>query len=150
VLLHAGGQADAVLRHLVSTLSRRSFVKAGGALIVAFALPVRARAAGGPPDPGEVDSYLTVHADGTVGVRSGRVEVGQGTTTGLLVLVAEELEVDLARLSFVRHDTDVTPDTGGTLGSSSIALAGPRLRSAAATAKQTLLGLAAVRLGVPA
>jgi CO/xanthine dehydrogenase Mo-binding subunit len=36
-----------------------------------------------PPDPGSVDAYLTVHADGTVTVRTGRVEIGQGSTTGL-------------------------------------------------------------------
>ena len=49
----------------------------------------------------------------------------------------------------VRHDTNVTPNTGGTFGSSSIAIAGPRLRSAAATARQALLGLASAQLGVP-
>ena len=138
------------------TLTRRAFVQGGGALIVALAGAGRAGAAsdpfasGGPPDLGAVDSYLAVLADGRIQVKTGRVEVGQGTTTGLLLLVAEELDVDLAQLEFVRHDTDVTPNTGGTLGSSSIALAGPRLRIAAATARRILLELAAARLGVPA
>ena len=57
--------------------------------------------------------------------------------------------MDVGQLVFVRHDTNVTPSTGGTLGSSSIAIAGPRLRSAAATARQALLGLASTSLGVP-
>jgi nicotinate dehydrogenase subunit B len=140
----------------VTTFSRRAFVKGGGALIVALSTAGRARAgvdpfaSGGPFDLAAVDSFLAVRADNTVEVKTGRVEVGQGTTTGLLLLVAEELDVDLDQLVFVRHDTNVTPNTGGTLGSSSIALAGPRLRSAAATARQALLGLAAARLGVPA
>jgi CO/xanthine dehydrogenase Mo-binding subunit len=140
----------------VITFSRRAFVQAGGALVVAAALPGRARAgtdpfaSEGPFDLGQVDSFLAVLADGTVQVKTGRVEVGQGTTTGLLLLVAEELDVDIEQLAFVRHDTDVTPNTGGTLGSSSIALAGPRLRSAAATARQALLQLASARLGAPA
>jgi CO/xanthine dehydrogenase Mo-binding subunit len=140
----------------VTSLSRRAFVKGGGALIVALSAAPGARAgvdpfaSTGPFDLGAVDSFLAVRADNTVEVKTGRVEVGQGTTTGLLLLVAEELDVDLDQLVFVRHDTNVTPNTGGTLGSSSIALAGPRLRSAAATARQTLLGLAAARLGVPA
>jgi nicotinate dehydrogenase subunit B len=127
--------------------SRRAFVKSGGALIVAASFPGRARAgsdpfaSSGPFDLGQVDSFLAVLADGTVQVKTGRVEVGQGTTTGLLLVVAEELDVDLDGLEFVRHDTAATPNTGGTLGSSSIALAGPRLRSAAATARQVLLPL---------
>ena len=57
--------------------------------------------------------------------------------------------MDVDQLATARHDTNVTPNTGGTFGSSSIAIAGPRLRSAAATARQALLGLASERLGVP-
>jgi nicotinate dehydrogenase subunit B len=140
----------------MTEFSRRTFVKGGGALIVALSAAGRARggidpfASGGPFDLGAVDSFLAIRSDNTVEVKTGRVEVGQGTTTGLLLLVAEELDVDLDQLVSIRHDTNVTPNTGGTLGSSSIALAGPRLRSAAATARQALLALAAARLGVPA
>jgi len=50
----------------------------------------------------------------------------------------------------VNVDTNVTPDTGGTYGSSSIRSNGPQVRAAAAYAKQALLGLAATQLGVPA
>jgi CO/xanthine dehydrogenase Mo-binding subunit len=139
-----------------AVLSRRTFVKAGGALVVGAStlrVPASAAAAGafassGPPDPAEADSYLAVHADNTVSVKSGRVELGQGSTTGLLLLVAEELDVDVDQLTFVRHDTDVTPNTGGTFGSSSIAIAGQMLRSACGAARQTLLLLASARLGV--
>jgi nicotinate dehydrogenase subunit B len=143
-------------RFEVNTFSRRSFVKGGGALIVGFSLAGKASAAVNPFDSdepfdlGQVDSFIAIHADNTASIKTGRVEVGQGTTTGLLLLVAEELDLDIDRLTFVRQDTSVTPNTGGTLGSSSIALAGPRLRSAAATARQTLLGLAAAKLGAPA
>jgi nicotinate dehydrogenase subunit B len=138
-------------------LSRRTFVKAGGALVVGAAVlrtasPAAAAskfASSGPPDPAQADSYLAIHADGSVLVKSGRVELGQGSTTGLLLLVAEELDVDVSWLSFVRHDTDVTPNTGGTFGSSSIAIAGQMLRSACGAARQTLLSLASAHLGVP-
>jgi CO/xanthine dehydrogenase Mo-binding subunit len=141
----------------MTAFSRRRFLTGSGALIVAVAVPGRARAAGvdpfasrGPFDLGRVDSFIAVRPDNTVEVKTGRVEVGQGTTTGLLLLVAEELDVDIDQLVFVRHDTSLTPNTGGTLGSSSLALAGPRLRSAAATARQALLELASEHLGVPA
>jgi nicotinate dehydrogenase subunit B len=142
-------------------LSRASFLRGGGALLVGLSLgggrlAGAARAAGspfasaGPPDPTLADSYLVVHSDNTASVLSGRVELGQGSTTGLLLLVAEELDMDVAQLVFVRHDTDVSPDTGGTFGSSSIATAGQMLRSAAAAARQALLGLASQSLGAPA
>src|SRR3954452_22106188 len=124
-------------------------------LVVGLELAGTARAAvdpyasGGPFDLGLADSFVAIHADNTATVKTGRVELGQGSTTGLLLLVAEELDLDVDQLSTARHDTNVTPNTGGTFGSSSIAIAGPRLRSAAATARQVLLGLASERLGVP-
>src|SRR5262245_28387833 len=140
-----------------AVLSRRAFVKAGGALVVGASALHHAPGSqaatpfvsSGPPDPAQAGSYLAIHADNTVSVKSGRVELGQGSTTGLLLLVAEELEMNVAQLAFVRHDTDVTPNTGGTFGSSSIAIAGQMLRSACGAARQTLLSLASARLGVP-
>jgi len=141
-------------------LSRRSFVKGSGALVVGFSAvgAIGAKAAqaadspfasNGPPDLGQVDSFVAIHADNTASIKTGRVEIGQGATTGLLLLAAEELDMDMSQLIFVRHDTNVTPNTGGTFGSSSISSAGPRVRSAAATAKQTLLSMASTQLGVP-
>jgi hypothetical protein len=61
-------------------LSRRSFVKAGGALLVgASGLRLAGSAAAtpspfasaGPPDPGQADSYLAIHAGNTAWVLSG-------------------------------------------------------------------------------
>ena len=58
-------------------LSRRDVLKTGGALVVSFALGARAKAQtasgadaalGKPVDPAEVDSFLAVHADGSVTV----------------------------------------------------------------------------------
>ena len=140
--------------------SRRQLVKGGGALVVTLGL-AGARLGGsaaaaadpfssaGPADPMQADSYLALLADNTAVVKSGRVELGQGSTTGLLLLVAEELDLDVGQLVFARQDTDVTPDTGGTFGSSSIAEAGQRLRAACAAARLVLLGLASGELGVP-
>ena len=47
-------------------------------------------------------------------------------------------------------DTARSVDQGPTVGSLTIALAGPQLRQAAANGRQALLALAAARLGVPA
>src|SRR4029079_6626163 len=106
-------------------------------------------ASNGPPDPQTVDAFITVHSDNTVSVKTGRVELGQGSNTGLMMIAAEELDMDISQMKFVVHDTNITPNTGGTFGSSSIASAGPRVRSAAATAKQALLGMAATQLALP-
>ena len=145
---------------LQKEFSRTQFVKGGGMMIVGLsvggaALAGRAQAAdspfasNGPPDLQAVDSFIAIHADNTVSVKTGRVELGQGSNVGLMMIAAEELDMDIGRMKFVTHDTNITPNTGGTFGSSSIASAGPRVRSAAATAKQALLGLAATQLGVP-
>jgi CO/xanthine dehydrogenase Mo-binding subunit len=140
--------------------SRRSFVKGGGALIVGFGLAGSALArsasaatspfaSNAPYDPNQVDSWLAIGADNKASLKSGRVELGQGSSTGLLMLAAEELNMEMSQMVFVRNDTNVTPNTGETSASNSITLAGPAIRAAAATAHQTLLGLASTRLGVP-
>jgi len=141
-------------------LSRRSFLKGSGALVVGFSLAGAglngtARAAGSPfasngsPDLDQVDSFVAIHGDNTASILTGRVELGQGSSTGLLVLAAEELGMDVGQLEFVRHDTNVTPNTGITAGSSSIRTGGLWVRSAAATARQALFGMASTKLGVP-
>jgi nicotinate dehydrogenase subunit B len=146
---------------LKKEFSRRSFLKGGGAMIVGFSLAGaglagKAEAAespfasNGPFDLQAADTFIAIHADNTASVKSGRVELGQFSNMGLLMIAAEELDMDVAQLKYVRHDTNVTPDTGNTAGSSTISTVGPRIRMAAATARQALLGLAAAQLGVPA
>ncbi len=141
-------------------IGRRALLQAGGALVVGFALGVRptpGRAAApargsvaGPPDPKQIDTWLAIHADNTATLYIGFVELGQGTSTALPQVAAEELDLDLDRVKTVQVDTNVTPNQGGTYSSSSIARGGPQVRTAAAEARQALLKLAAERLGVPA
>jgi CO/xanthine dehydrogenase Mo-binding subunit len=138
------------------SFSRRDLLRGGGALIVSFslngALPDAAAAArgdvAGPPDPNAVDSWIAVHADNTATIYLGKGEFGQGNTTGLLQIAGEELDLDMSQLKWVGLDTNVTPDQGATVSSSSIHRGGPQVRAAAAEARQTLLALASARLGV--
>ncbi len=142
--------------------SRKAFVKGGGALIVgmsvAGALAGKAQSAfdpfasPGPGNPNAVDSFLAIFADNTAELRSGRIELGQGSTTALMTLAAEELDMDTSQFRHVDFDTGgakPSPNTGNTGGSSSITTGGPLVRMAAAQAKQALLGLASASLGVP-
>jgi len=142
-------------------LSRKTFLKGGGALIVGFslsgsALAGRASAAdspyasNGPYDQFSVDSWITINADNTASIRTGGILQGTGSDTGLMMIAGEELNMDMSQLRFVYADTNVTPNTGKHSASNTIKNAGPGVRAAAATAAQTLLGLASTQLGVPA
>jgi nicotinate dehydrogenase subunit B len=143
------------MTHLPSELSRRDLLK-GGALVIGFSLagtlsePASAARgdAAGPPDSNAIDSWIAVHADNTATVYLGKGEFGQGNTTGLLQIAGEELDLDMSQLKWVQLDTNVTPEQGATVSSSSIHRGGPQVRAAAAEARQALLALASNRLGV--
>src|SRR4051812_18636396 len=84
-----------------ATLTRRQFVKAGGALIVGFSLAgrslferVEAAVAKNSLDPALSASWFEIHADNTILMRTGRVDFGQTTAhTAYKQIVAEELNV---------------------------------------------------------
>lgn len=99
-------------------------------------------------NPTPNDAWLTIDHQGNITLLSGRVELGTGTQTAFLQIVAEELYVDVSAITYVQGDTSRTNDQGFTAGSKSIQVQGPLVRRAAATAFQTLLGLAAQYLGV--
>ena len=144
--------------------SRRSFIKGGGMMIVGFSLAGAATAGGadaafnpwaspGPGNPNAVDSFIAIHSDNTASLNSGRIELGQGATSGLMILAAEELNMDWSQLRHIAFDTGgatPSPNTGNTGGSSSITTGGPLVRMAAAQGYQALLQLASANLGVPA
>ena len=132
------------------TLSRRRLLQGTGALVVTFSLPVILRAQSPAPSRArdQLDTWLAIGQDGRVTLSTGKVELGTGVETALSQIVAEELDVAVARVTVVQGDTALTPDQGPTVGSKTIQLGGPPIREAAAEARQTLLTLAAARLGV--
>ena len=142
-------------------ISRRSFLTAGGVLIVGLGLdglglaqaqtvPDADRFLGKPLVPDAVDSFLAVHADGSVTVFVGKVDIGTGGRIAMRQIVGEELDVPLERIAMIEGDTALTPNQGATAGSYGIARGGAQLRQAAATARQALLAQAAQRLNRPA
>jgi nicotinate dehydrogenase subunit B len=144
--------------------SRKGFLKGGGALVVGFsalgALSGKAQAANGLtpfgqrgpndflPDLNQVDSWITVKADNTVIVTHGETELGHGTPTGVLMVVAEEMNLSMDQMIFAHPETWLNA-TGGGSGSGGIAKRSTQIRAAAAYAKQVLLGLASQKLGAP-
>ena len=87
-------------------------------------------------DPNEVDSFLAIHADGSVTLYTSRVDVGTGIRIAMSQMAAEELGVPVERITVVEGDTALTPDHGGTGGSTGIPVGATRVRQAAATARQ--------------
>jgi len=139
---------------LKKEFSRKSFVKGGGAMIVGFSLAGagltgKAQAAT-VLDQNQLDSWISIHSDNTASIKSGLMEFGQGSSTGLLQIAGEELDMDISQLRFIQFDTDLTPVSGNIGASATIrAKQGPKVRAAAVTARQVLLGLASTTLGVP-
>jgi len=137
--------------------SRREFLQAGGALVVGFTIPGPARAQrprgdvplGRTLDTAEVDGFIAVNADGSVTIFSGKVDLGQGLRIAIPQMAAEELGIGVDRIAMVEGDTGLTPDQGPTAGSSGIMRGGVQIRQAAATARETLIALAATRTGKP-
>jgi len=143
-------------------ISRRDFIKTSGALVVSFSassLVEPFAIAQGPfdthkshVDPEKLDSWLAVASDGTVTAYTGKCDFGQGMYTVQTQLVAEELCVSFSSVKLIQCDTSVTPDQGTTSGSQSTPtnFNSRNLAQAAATARETLIGMAAQKLGVPA
>ncbi len=107
----------------------------------------RRGARGGNRRPAELAAWLHIAADGTVSVFCGKAEVGQNVRTSVLQAVGEELPVPLERIKVVLADTSLVPWDVGTYGSQSTPNMFPQIRRVAATARETLLDLAAKAWG---
>lgn len=125
---------------------RRFFQVMGSGLAIAF---TTCHVMGGVPEEvlktpeDQVGAWIHVGADGKVTIYTGKAEVGQNIRTSLAQIVAEELHVNVEKIEMILGDTDLTPYDRGTFGSRSIPYMGPQLRKAAATARETLIGMAA-------
>jgi CO/xanthine dehydrogenase Mo-binding subunit len=129
-------------------LERRSFLKLfGGGLFVGLAAPALAQESGRRfaqhELPKDVSAWLHIDADGRVRVFTGKVEVGQNIRTSLAQQVAEELRVPIASIEMLMGDTARVPWDMGTFGSLTTPTMAPRLRTMAAAARETLVGMAA-------
>jgi nicotinate dehydrogenase subunit B len=141
-------------------LDRRRFLKVfGGGLLVVLAAPEGAAVleaqesgrtrGGGQELPKDLAAWLHIDKNGKVTVFTGKVEMGQNIRTSLSQQVAEELRVPVESVLMVMGDTDVCPWDAGTFGSRTTPTMGPQLRAVAATARETLIDLAAERWKVP-
>src|SRR6516225_7981104 len=132
-------------------VDRRSFLKSGGSLVVAFAVPMGAAAAAdfAPVRASELDSWIAIAGDGKVTAFTGRIDLGTGAQTVYCQAIAEELDIPVESVSVVMGDTARTPEQGKSTASNSVTLNFKPMRQAAAEARGVLLDLAAEKLGVP-
>ena len=140
--------------------TRRTILKAGTALTVAFWLPnfrqafADAHTTSGVLEP---NAFVRIAADSTVTVISKHVEMGQGVYTGLATIVAEELDADWSQVRVEGAPADASRYNNtswgpfqGTGGSTSISNSFEQLTKAGATARALLVAAAAKRWQVPA
>ncbi len=128
-------------------LSRRAALMAGAGIFVAFDTSAQTNLAN-PPVVG-VDGLLTLMPDGSCEVLTSKTEFGQGINVALSQIVAEELDLPLARVRMPHADTARSPDHGLTGGSLTLQIVGPRMRQAAATARLVIARLGAEFLNAP-
>jgi len=109
-------------------------------------------AAGGLPEDlranPRLSQWVRAGADGLLEVSAGKVELGQGVWTMLLLVSADELGVTPSSIRLTVGDTARSPDQGLTAGSLSTEVGGMALRLACAEVRRRFTEAAASRLGV--
>src|SRR5262249_8553139 len=153
----ARGKVDEAAREQLAmdgppVLTRRGFVKIGGALLVSFSLPEPSHAqmngsGSASVDPSLLASWLEIRSDNTVIARTGRTETGTGMSAFYAQTIAEELNIRPEAVTLITGNTDETPDGGYSAGF--LWGGAPNLRKVSAYTYQALLGLAAAKLGAP-
>src|SRR6266705_1130679 len=133
---------------MASGVTRRDFVKTGVGLVIAFHLPPGVAPGSSPAAAGPgfaPNAWLRVGTDGIVTLTVDKSEMGQGSQTGLAMILAEELEADWStvRLGPVPENPVAWSRTMRTGGSNAIRSSWEPLRKAGATAREMLIAAAA-------
>jgi isoquinoline 1-oxidoreductase subunit beta len=152
------------------TLSRRQFVVTGttlaGGMALGLMVPGAARAAtpemgtrywaGDLAAPGEVNAWVVINPDDSVVLRCPMAEMGQGTGSGLPMLLAEELECDWknVKVEFASVNRNIRENNVYrdmlTVGSRGIRSTFEYVQQGGASARARLVAAAAARWNVPA
>jgi isoquinoline 1-oxidoreductase subunit beta len=95
------------------------------------------------------NAYLVIGKDGVITIFSPNPEIGQGIKTAFAVIVAEELDVDWAKVTVLQADLDTKKyERQLTGGSGAIKHSWQRLRVAGASARYALIEAAATKYNV--
>jgi isoquinoline 1-oxidoreductase beta subunit len=150
-------------------ISRRQFVVTGttlaGGMALGLMVPGTARAAtpemgtrywaGDLAAPGEVNAWVVINPDDSVVLRCPMAEMGQGTGSGLPMLLAEELECDWknVKVEFASVNRNIRENNVYrdmlTVGSRGIRSTFEYVQQGGASARARLVAAAAARWNVP-
>ena len=142
--------------------TRREMLKtAAGAFVLGATIAVPRMSYGqeGAPPQGSFDPnvFLRIAPDNTVTLLSKHLEMGQGATTGMAMMVAEELGADWALMKFEHaagnpaiYNNLLFGPVMATGGSTSTAESWEQMRQVGAAARMMFAEAAAARWGVPA
>src|SRR5262245_21506122 len=139
------------------SITRRTFLWIGGSAAGGLAVGLVSRPTGattrasGSNLPGtSLGPFVEIAPDGSVTLIARNPEIGQGVKTSLPMVLAEELDVDWARVRVVQGDLDERYGDQFAGGSTAISDAWTPLRQVGATARLALVTAAATRWKVPA
>jgi isoquinoline 1-oxidoreductase subunit beta len=149
------------------SVSRRRFLQGGAALGGALVIGTfvhfgQGKAIASAPvrrldPPAMPNAFVRIAADDSVTVIVKHLDKGQGITTGLATIVADELDADWSQMRFAFAPADAKlynnllwGPAQGTGGSTAIANSWIQLRKAGAAARAMLIEAAAQEWGVPA
>lgn len=143
------------------SFDRREFLKkttaSGAGLVIGFYLPGKYEALAGvsPKDPTAINAWVQIAPDDSVTLLIDKSEMGQGVSTALSMILAEELDLDWKKIK-----TEFAPAAPqyfnpvfglqGTGGSSSVRGSWEPLAKAGAAAREMLIAAAAKKWGVDA
>ncbi len=150
-----------------SAVSRRTFLQAvgvGGGLLIGSGFLASSAAVNAADKPASLttdapvfNAFLKITPDSKVTMVVKHLDMGQGVSTGLASLVAEELDASWEQMEWEfapadagRYNNLFWGATQGTGGSSSIANSWMQLREAGAAARAMLVAAAAAEWKVPA
>ncbi len=134
--------------------TRRGFLLSSGAAALVIGFTPKGLLAAGGVEAMDINPFVTINPDSSVTVVVKHFEMGQGTSTGLPTLVAEELDADWSqvKVAFAPSDNsryaNLAMGAQGTGGSTAIANSFVQYRQAGAAARDLLVRAAAQSWGV--
>jgi CO/xanthine dehydrogenase Mo-binding subunit len=102
----------------------------------------------GPNAGDHAGASLDMTPDGSVLLRTGAVDMGQGAHTVLAQYAAEVLGVETSSIKVIRPDTQVTPDAGPSVASRTTFVSGHAVIKASEPIRESLLRVASQETGL--
>ncbi|MES9994740.1 molybdopterin cofactor-binding domain-containing protein [Desulfovibrio aminophilus] len=99
--------------------------------------------------PNPAGAFVDIMDDGTVRVLTGCADIGQGSTTALAQIAAQEIGVPFEDVIVLAGDTGKSPDAGASSASRQTYISGNAVQRAAREAKANIYAMASDMLGVP-